>query len=289
MMKNRRTVVDSSRSPTPHDICIHPWKYKLGPFRIANNLYYVGNSDVSSHLIDTGEGLILLDTTFPQTVYLVLESIRRLGFDPDDIRYILHSHGHYDHFGGTKAIVELTGAMTALGKEDIPILADRPELSWAPEYGVSFYETFHVDKALSDGDTISLGNTTVECVHTPGHTAGAMSYFFNISYRGRDYTVANHGGPGLNTLSDGYLNQHGLPSGVRQDYLNSLRRLKERTVDIFIGIHPGQNDTISKSMRIAENENPFIDSQAWPTFLQILEQNFTKAFLTTTDQLGLSL
>ena len=124
----------------PADICMHPWKYYVEPFRIAGNLYYVGNSDVSSHLIDTGQGLILLDTAFPQTVYLLLESIRRLGFNPDDIRLILHCHGHYDHFGGTRVLVELSrsrfqaGAKTALGEADIEILKERPDLSWAPEY-----------------------------------------------------------------------------------------------------------------------------------------------------------
>jgi len=133
----------------PADICMHPWKYYVQPFRIAGNLYYVGNSDVSSHLMDTGQGLILLDTAYPQTVYLLLESIRRLGFDPDDIRLILHCHGHYDHFGGTRALVELTGAKTALGEEDIEILKERPDLSWAPEYGLEFYETWRTDYVRS--------------------------------------------------------------------------------------------------------------------------------------------
>ena len=110
----------------PADICTYPWKYHVKPFRIIGNLYYVGNGDVSSHLIDTDRGLILLDTAFPQTVYLLLESVRRLGFNPDDIRYILHCHGHYDHFGGTRALVELTGAKAALGADDIEILEARP-------------------------------------------------------------------------------------------------------------------------------------------------------------------
>ena len=72
------------------DIRIHPWNYDVEPFRITNGLYYVGNKFLSSHLIDTGDGLILLETTFPQTVYFLLESIRRLGFDPHDIHTISH-------------------------------------------------------------------------------------------------------------------------------------------------------------------------------------------------------
>ena len=256
----------------------HPWEYAVEPFRIAGDLYYMGNRDVSSHLIDSGAGLILLDTTYPQTVYLLLESIRRLGFNPDDIAYILHHHGHYDHFGGTRAIVELTGAKTCLGAADIEVLETRPELSWGPEYGVAFCETFAVDIPLNDGDVISLGNTSVTCVATPGHTPGAMSFFFDVEEGGRTYTAASHGGPGLNTLTDEYLAKYGLPASRRQDYLASLQRLGKRHVDIFIGCHPGQSDTLEKRAAMTPIHNPFIDPQAWPRFLSGLERKARDLF-----------
>ena len=144
----------------PPNVYLRPWECATPPFCIVGNLYYVGNTSVSSHLIDTGDGLILLDTTFPQTVYLLLESIRRLGFDPDALRYILHCRGHYDHFGGTRTIVELTGAKTVMGEQDIEIIESSAELYWAPEYGVEFHETFAVDVPLSEGGTLCLGNTS---------------------------------------------------------------------------------------------------------------------------------
>ena len=115
------------------EICRHPWLFAVEPFQIAGNIYYVGNKDVSAHLIDTGAGLILLDTTYPQTVYLLLESIRTLGYDPGAIQYIINLHGHYDHVGGTKALKELTGAQVCIGEEDIEIISQKTELSWAPE------------------------------------------------------------------------------------------------------------------------------------------------------------
>jgi metallo-beta-lactamase class B len=233
---------------------------------------------VSSHLVDTGEGLILLDTAFPQTVYLLLESIRRLGFDPDDIQTIVHCHGHYDHFGGTRAIVELTGARTALGQEDVEVLTHRPELSWAPEYGVEFYEAFAVDIPLQEGDVIALGNTAIECVHIPGHTPGAMAYFFEIEEGASTYTVGIHGGPGINTLSDEYLEGYGLPLSRRADYLASLERLKERSVDVFIGAHPAQNATLTKMAQMGEGKNPFVARNAWPAFLADLEESAREAF-----------
>jgi len=262
----------------PADICIHPWDYWVEPFGIADGLYYVGNSDVSSHLIDTGEGLVLLDTAFPQTVYLLLEAVRRLGFDPDDIRWILNCHGHYDHFGGTRALVELTGAKTALGRDDLFILDERPELSWAPEYGVEFHETFVVDLPLADGHVFRLGRLALECVHIPGHTPGSMAFFFEVEHEGATKTVGMHGGPGLNTLSDAYLTAYGLPMTAKRDYMASLARLRSRRVDLFIGAHPGQNDTLGKRERMTDDVNPFIDPDAWPQFLDGLERSATAAF-----------
>lgn len=265
----------------PPEVCTHPWRFHVEPFRVAGNLYYVGNSNVSAHLIDTGAGLILLDTGFPQTVYLLLESVRRLGFDPRDIAYILNCHGHYDHLGGTRAIVDLTGAETFLGEGDIEILTRRPELSWAPEYGVEFYEAFDVDHPLRGGEVISLGRTSIEVVHTPGHTPGTMSYFFEVIEGGRACTVGIHGGPGINTLSDDYLRQYGLPAGRRLDYMRSLERLKRKQVDIFIGAHPDQNQTLRKRELMSAEVNPFVDPQAWPQFLEARAQ-------AARDELGIA-
>ncbi len=249
-------------------VCTHPWEMQTEGFCIAGNLYYVGNKDVSCHLIDTGEGLILLDTAYPQTVYLLLESIRSLGFDPMNIKYIVHSHGHYDHFGGTKALVELTGAKTFLGEEDIKILNECQAMSWANEYGVFFYEKFDVDVSLKDGDIIELGNTKIKTIHSPGHTDGCMSYFFDIEEKGETYKVGIHGGPGFNTLTDEYLAEYGRDIKNRKIFFETIEKLLEIDVDIFIGAHPGQNDTFGKQDKITKDFNPFIDKSAWIDFLK---------------------
>lgn len=253
------------------DICIHPWDYAVDPFQIVGGLYYVGNRDVSSYLINTGHGLILLDSTFPQTVYLLLDSIWRLGFDPADIHTIFHTHGHYDHCGGTRAIVELTGAMTAIGKDDAFILNERKELSWAPEYGMDFHESFKIDLLLNDGETLTIGDTEIECVHTPGHTPGSMSFFFKVSDATENYTVGIYGSPGLNTLTDEYLAMYGLSHDARQKYMESIKKVKARTVDILLGSHPEYGDILGKRERMKVGRNLFIDVKAWPNFLSHLE------------------
>ena len=92
--------------------------FAVEPFRIFGNLYYVGDRKVCCHLLDTGAGLILFDTGYRNAVHLYLESIRKLGFDPADIKYIIHSHEHFDHFGGSNEIRALYGSkvcMSAVG------------------------------------------------------------------------------------------------------------------------------------------------------------------------------
>ena len=83
------------------------YEMKIIPFKIIGNLYFVGSYCQSSHLIDTGDGLILIDTGYPQNLYLLINSIYKLGFSPYDVKYIIHSHGHYDHGGGLSKFLEI--------------------------------------------------------------------------------------------------------------------------------------------------------------------------------------
>lgn len=82
---------------------LHPWEGYMPPFRIWGNIYFVGTSPASTHIIDTGEGLIMIDSGYQHSLYLVLENMRKLGLDPMDIKYIVHTHGHIDHCGATRA------------------------------------------------------------------------------------------------------------------------------------------------------------------------------------------
>ena len=94
-----------------------PWTLQAPAFRIAGSLYYVGNLDVSCHLIKTAAGPVLIDTAFAETTYLLTESLRTVGVDPADVAMILHTHGHVDHCGGTRRIKELKAAGAASAKE----------------------------------------------------------------------------------------------------------------------------------------------------------------------------
>ena len=252
-----------------------PWTGRVEPFRIFGNLYFAGTIPASTHLIDTGEGLILIDSGYPQSLYLVIESIWELGFKTSDVRYIVHSHGHYDHMGATRALVELTGAKTFLGAPDKDYVTWDNPLNWAGELGCPFTETFEPDVLLNDGDIIQLGNTVIHCVSTPGHTLGTMSFFFEVEENGRRLRAGMHGGVGMNSLAKSYLQRMNLPLTLQQDFLNGLDRVRQEHVDIFIGNHVGNNDTVGKGEAKRRNPavNPFIDANAWPVFLDGCRKN----------------
>lgn len=251
-----------------------PWTEYMEPFKIADNLYFVGCYAASSHLITTSEGHILIDTGYPQNLYQVIDNIYKLGFNPHDIKYIVHSHGHYDHLGGTKALVELTGAKTFIGADDREYANGTLDLTWAKELGFEYYEAFEPDVLLHDGDVIRLGEVEITTLSTPGHTPGTMSFFFNTTYEGKTYRVGTHGGVGPNSMMTWFLNQYGLSFDCREKFLAGLERLKGEKVDIFIGNHVWNNDTKGRYERMMAGEkNPFIDPEEWGKFLDRCKNN----------------
>ena len=236
-------------------------------FRIFGNLYFVGTVPASAHLVDTGEGLILLDAGYPHSFEQICESIRSLGFDPKDIRQILLTHGHIDHFGAAKELKELSGAEIAIGAEDEKAATGELPLSYAEEFHTTFLGTFRPDRLLRDGDELRLGNTAVRAVATPGHTQGAMSYFFDVSDGSQTLRAALHGGAGMNTLSESYLSRHGLPMSLREDLVKSMERLNEERVELFLGNHFGQCRTKEKYERLCAGDRlAFVDPEGWRAF-----------------------
>ena len=241
-----------------------PWNGYVKPFRIWGNLYFVGTEPASTHIIDTGDGLIMLDSGYQQSLYLVLHNMHLLGFNPLDLKYIVHTHGHIDHFGATRALVELTGAKTFLGAPDREYANGEFDLSYAKELSMEFTETFEPDVLIHDGDTIELGNTKITAVATPGHTPGAMSYFFDVTDGERTFRAGLHGGMGINTLSREFLDSYNLPYSLREEFKNSMLRLNEEKVDIFLGNHMQHNDTLGKAERLEKGEvDAFVDSDEW--------------------------
>lgn len=260
-----------------YEMEMKPWEAYMEPFKIFGNLYFVGNRYVSSHVIDTGEGLILLDSNFPECTFLLTEGMRKLGLNPFDIKYILHSHGHYDHIGGTRALSEYFGAKTIISAPDVPYVNGSVNLTWANELGFKFFEAFEPDIVLNDGDIFELGKTKIRTVSTPGHTPGTMSFFFNVDDGKNTYTAGMFGGAGVNSMTNAFLNAYKLPLSLRDDFRKSLDKVKNEKVDILIGNHPGDVDTKGKYERMQKGEeNPFIDPTALERRLAYITNQFNE-------------
>ena len=256
-----------------------PWEGAMPPFRLFGNIWFVGTSPASTHVIDTGDGLILLDSGYQESLYLVLESMHECALNPKDIRYIIHSHGHIDHAAATRALAELTGAETFIGEGDREMVnGTRPELTWAPEYNMAYPPPFEPDHQLHDGDQIRLGNTVIDCMETPGHTPGVISFFWNVEDHGKVYRAGTFGGAGMNSMRSAYIRKYHLEDeDWRGAFRRSLQRAKSEKVDLFIGNHVSQNRTPERYQRLAAGDPmAFIDPAAWEEFLNGCEERLNE-------------
>lgn len=247
--------------------CRTPWDAYVKPFPMAPGVYYVsGNDWVACYLIDTGDGLILIDTAMHETCYLMLENIRALSYDPRQIRRILLTHAHADHVGAARTMKELTGAKMYIGERDRFILKERPDLLFSQGYTCG---SFEADEVYEREEPIVQGNIIIHTIPTPGHTPGCTSMVFDVTGKdGTTYTCGLHGGVGLNTMSKEFLNEHGLPLSLQEEFCQSLRRLDEMHVDICLPSHTNQVDILSKVSQITENYNPFVDPEAWHVLMK---------------------
>ncbi len=254
-----------------------PWEGYVTPSRIFGNLYFVGTSPASTHIIDTGDGLIMLDSGYQHSLYIVLHNMHVLGLDPRDLKYILHTHGHIDHMGATKALIELFGCKTFIGSPDDKYVTGELDLTWAKELGLDFIGAFTPDVVLKDGDKVKLGNTEITAVHSPGHTPGALSYFFDVTDGKKTYRAALHGGMGSNSMTKEFLESYGLDLSLRDEFIASQTRLAEIPVDIYLGNHVGQNDTVGKIARVlAGEEEAFVDPTEWRRHMIYTRDRFIK-------------
>ena len=244
------------------------WEWAIEPCRVSDEFYYVGTTKGPAHLLVTDDGLVLIDTSYPQSLYMITENMRKLGFDPADIRHIIHTHGHIDHTGGTRALVALSGAKTYVGEGDADMVRGLSGRDYCREMGRPYEEPFEPDVLLRDGDVYTFGKTAIRFVSTPGHTEGTVSLFFELHDKGKPYRAGLFGGAGLNTLYRAYLEEYHLPFSYRTDFLASIDKVLDEAVEIHIGNHLGDNHHKKKMALLGGDTNPFIDPTSWRTFLQ---------------------
>ena len=241
------------------------------PFRIFGNVWYVGGDWVCVHLVDTGDGLLLIDSGNTGAAAMLVNAIWEAGFRPADVKWIIHSHGHLDHIGAAGFFKRMFGTKLYLGAPDAEMFRSRPALSLIHCAHNAQEGLFTPDVEINDGDVLHLGGTTIQCRLVPGHTAGCVALFFDAHEGGETRRCGYYGGFGFNTLQRAYLESNGFDVGKsRQIYLDSLAKVRGEKVDIFLGNHCDNNDTIGrrrKQLANPDGPNPFIDPAAWGEYL----------------------
>ena len=253
----------------------HIWLDQEGryvhPFRIYGNVWYVGDNWVCVHLIDTGDGLLLIDSGNCGAAAMLVQAIWEAGFNPADVKWIIHSHGHLDHFGAANFFHKMFGTQLYLGEPDARMFRERPWLSAIHDTHSTLDTLFTPDHAITDGEVLRLGGLEVTCYLVPGHTAGCVALFFDAHDGAETKRCGYYGGFGFNTLQKDYLIEIGDPQfKTREIYLQSLAKVRDQKVELFLGNHCINNDTLGRRQKQIENPdgpNPFLDSEVWGKYL----------------------
>ena len=151
------------------------------PFQIYGNLYYVGDSWVCVHLVDTGDGLLMFDAGNCGAQAMLVYSIWKAGFDPADVKWIILSHGHMDHFGAANFFKRMFGTKIYLSEPDAKMFREHPEQSMVQISGNCMDELFEPDVEIHDGERLKFGSTEIQFYLVPGHTEGCIACFFDVT------------------------------------------------------------------------------------------------------------
>jgi len=251
-----------------------PYSQPEEPFRLIGNIYYVGAKNIASYLITTPQGHILVDTGTTEMTPVITANVQKLGFKLRDIKIMLSSHAHFDHIGGHAAMKKATGAQVMAMRLDAEALEAGMDKSPLGDEG---WTPVKVDRVLADGDTVTLGGTTLRAVWAPGHTPGCTVWTTPVLDAGKTYSFAIFGCGGPNAGVKLIGNER-FPRLV-DETLATFRKLKMLEPDIYVTGHPQMLFTgkIGR-MKAGERPHPLLDpgAQAWTKMLDDAEANFMK-------------
>lgn len=244
------------------------WEQPAEPVHIAGPLYFVGTQGLGSYLFATSEGLILLGTGMPSSGPMIADSIRKLGFRPQDIKIILTWHAHADHAGAIAYFKQLSGAQLAVMDGDVAAMEDggRSDFHYGWDWRTMGYPAAKVDRVLRDGDSVRLGDVVLTALSTPGHTRGDTTWVTTIVDKGKAYTVVWPDGTSVNP---GYrvASQPSYP-GIGDDYRRTLARLELLKPDIWLVSHTDRFGLDDKRARAArEGVAAFVDPEGYRRYI----------------------
>lgn len=239
------------------------------PGRVFENLYFVGSSWVSAWAIRTSQGVILIDAlnNADEARRVIGEGMRKVGLDPADIRFVIVTHAHGDHYGGLDYLVPRYRPGVVMSEADWRQVEGRLEFD-SPHWGRPPRFDAARDRRMSDGGKLVLGDTTVILYLTPGHTEGTLTLAFDVTVGGRTHRALLWGGTAFNFGKD---------LARLESYINATRRMadvaRDRGIDVMISNHPSYDDSLAKmeAMRQGTRVHPFvIGNEAVVRSLQVM-------------------
>jgi metallo-beta-lactamase class B len=250
------------------------WTAPFEPFKVMDNLYYVGSAGLSSWLITTPKGDILLDVGVPQNAVMVEDHIQKLGFKLSDIKILLNSHSHFDHAGGLAKLKADTDATLMVSQGD----------KYAVEKGVYpgsennknlNFPGVKVDKVVADGDKVTLGGVTLTAMITPGHTQGCTSYLMPLKDdQGKPHTAFFFCSA---TVAANRLAPNPQYPGIIEDYRKTFAKVKTVKADVYLAPHAEFYDLQAKRARLAAGKpNPFVQPGEVQTAIAKFESDFNE-------------
>ena len=247
------------------------WNRPAAPHRVIGNVYFVGTNELGTFLITTPRGHILLDPGFDESVPLVKDAMRTLGFRYEEIRVLLSSQAHVDHAGGLARIKRETGARLEAMGEDAALL----ERGGRGDFRFGDALTFPpvaVDRVLKDGDVVELGGVKVIARHTPGHTRGATTFTTIAAEDGWAHQVVF---AASTTVNEGtaLVNNPRYPNIV-EDWQRTFAILDSLSPGVWVSAHTAVFDMKGKASRVGKGSNPYVDPAGYRRHLASSRQRF---------------
>jgi metallo-beta-lactamase class B len=252
------------RQPMPTDSTICPdcrqWNVEHQPSRIFGNVYYVGTNGLSSILVTSASGHVLIDGGLPESAPLIEKHIAALGFRLADVKVILNSHAHFDHAGGISLLQRGSGARVVASSESAPVLLTGRGPDGDPQHGLvpNFMSLPEVDIAR-DRDTISVGNITLTMHATGGHMPGGTSWSWR-SCEGSDCVDFVYADSQTPVSNDTFLFSKSAryPAAV-SDFEKGFQYLEAASCDVLLTPHPGASSLFE---RMAKGREGLVDPTA---------------------------
>ena len=250
------------------------WTRPFPPFRIVGNVYWVGSYDLSTYLITTPQGHILINTGVGDTAKQIKASVEKLGFNFADVKILTATHGHFDHVAGLAELKRMTGAKLIVSERDKELFESggKSDFLFGDKTSARF-EPVKVDATFKDSDTISLGGTVLTAHLNPGHTKGATSFTLNAQDNGKTYRVGivNMGSINPGTILRGMAQY----PGIGDDYERTFKAQKDMQIDIWLSSHASQFK-LHEKYKPGDTYNPdrFVDPAGFKAEVEKLERTY---------------